>query len=63
MPVPREDQVEVSMTDMAGRQIYQGFLPIISNKVTVNPKSFASGVYMVTIKIGEENQTFRLVRE
>src|SRR5690606_1977996 len=58
------EQVEVSIADMAGRQIFNSNLDCSSNKITVNVNdTLASGVYPVTLKFEGEAQTYRLIRE
>jgi len=58
------EQVEVSIADLTGRQIFNSNLSCTSSKITVNVnETLASGVYLVTVKFAGEAQTYRLVRE
>lgn len=57
------EQVELNITDMAGRQIFNNTLSINNNKVTVSVNdTWTSGVYFVTLKHEGEAHTFRLVK-
>jgi len=58
------ERVEVSISDMAGRQIFNNTLDCSDNKVTVSVKNtMTSGVYLVTLKHAGEAQTYRLVKK
>ncbi|MEO8934657.1 MAG: T9SS type A sorting domain-containing protein, partial [Xanthomarina sp.] len=58
------EQVQVNITDMAGRQIFNNTLAVSDNKVTVSVNSdLTSGVYLVTLKHAGESHTFRLVKK
>lgn len=58
------EQLNVSISDLTGRTIYAQTLECRSNTVTVPiGDNVASGVYLVTLKLGEESQSYRLIKE
>lgn len=58
------EQLSVSISDVAGRSIYEQTLDCRANTVTVPMgDNIASGVYLVTLKHGGETYTYRLIKE
>ncbi|MCX7548523.1 GEVED domain-containing protein [Xanthomarina sp. F1114] len=58
------EQLEVNITDMAGRQIFNNKMTVNDNKLTVSLNdALTSGLYLVTLKHSSETSTFRLVKE
>lgn len=57
-------EINVSISDMSGRQIYKNYLDCTANKITVSTtQNLASGIYLVTLKYAEQEHTLRLVKE
>ena len=58
------EQVEVSISDMAGRQIYNDTLNCQDNRIAVSVHgSLTTGVYLVTVKFAGEESSYRLVKQ
>ena len=58
------EQLLVSISDLTGRRIFQQNLECQANMVTVPMgNDVASGVYLVTLKLNGEEQTYRLIKE
>ena len=58
------EQIDVIITDMAGRQIFQNKLNCQDNKIAVSVNgSLTTGVYLVTLKFAGEESTYRLVKQ
>ncbi len=58
------ERVEVNITDVAGRQIFNDMLVGSDNKVTVSVNdALSTGMYLVTLKHAGQMHTFRLVKE
>lgn len=58
------EQISVSITDLSGRKIFEQNLECSSNKITVPMNNnVAAGIYMVTLKSGNEAHTYRLLKE
>ncbi len=58
------EQLSVSISDLMGRNISKQTLDCRANTVTVPMgENIASGVYLVTLKHGEETSTLRLIKE
>ncbi|HLV92290.1 MAG TPA: GEVED domain-containing protein [Aequorivita sp.] len=58
------EQLEVSISDLTGRSIYEETLDCSANTVTVPlSNNIASGVYLVTLKHGGESNTLRLIKK
>lgn len=57
-------QLDVSISDITGRKIYEKTLECLDNAITVSMgENIASGVYMVNLKYGENVNTIRLIKE
>lgn len=57
------EQVVVSIRDLAGREIYSKNFSANSNKLTVVMDDVpASGIYLVTLRVNGESNTFRLIK-
>ena len=57
-------QIAVSISDLSGRQIFENTLDCLANTVTVSVNdNLASGVYLVTLRHGGEESTYRLVKK
>lgn len=58
------EKLDVGITDLSGRKIYEETLDCLSNTVNVSMRrSIASGVYLVTLTYKGESHTCRLVKE
>ena len=58
------EQISVSISDLSGRGIFEKMLDCRANTVTVSVnEDLASGVYMVTLRHGGEESTYRLVKK
>lgn len=58
------EQLNVNISDLSGRMIYEATLDCRANTVTVPMNSsMASGIYLVTLNHGGEAQTYRLIKE
>jgi hypothetical protein len=58
------ERVEVKISDIAGRQIFNNTLDCLNNKVSVSVNdTMTSGVYLVTLKHAGETHTYRLVKK
>ena len=58
------EQVEVNITDMAGRQVYNNTLDCQDNRIAVSVNgSLTSGLYLVTVKFAGEENTYRLIKQ
>ncbi len=58
------EQVEVKISDMAGRQVFSDTLNCEDNKLGVSVNnSLTSGVYLVTVNFEGEANTYRLVKQ
>lgn len=58
------EQVEVKITDIAGRQIYSDLLSCQDNRVALTFKNnLNTGVYLVTMKFAGEQKTLRLIKQ
>ncbi|TYB78511.1 GEVED domain-containing protein [Bizionia myxarmorum] len=57
------EQVEVNISDMAGRQVFNNTLSVNNSKVSVSVNhALTSGLYLVTLKHAGESHTFRVVK-
>ncbi|TYB78512.1 GEVED domain-containing protein [Bizionia myxarmorum] len=62
-PTLNGEQVEVNITDMAGRQVFNNKLSVNNSKVTVSVNNaLTSGLYLVTLKHAGQQHTFRVVK-
>ncbi len=58
------EQVEVKISDMAGRQIFNDTLGCQDNRIAVSVNgSLTTGVYLVTVKFAGEESTYRLMKK
>ena len=58
------EQISVSVSDLSGRQMFEKLLNCHSNMVTVSVnEDLSSGVYMVTLRHGGEESTYRLIKK
>ena len=58
------EQISLSISDLRGRKIFEDMLDCRANTITVSVnEDIASGIYMVTMKHGGEEQTLRLVKK
>lgn len=58
------EQAEMYIADITGRHIYNATLDFQNNQTEVSLNhSLNSGVYLVTLKLGSEQSTFRLVKQ
>ena len=51
------DQLIVSITDLQGKEVYNGKYAGVSNVIGINTASYATGTYMLTLK-DKNNQVF-----
>ena len=57
-------QIEVNITDIAGRQIYSDSMICQDDRIAVSTESILNtGVYLVTVKFDGEKNTFRLIKQ
>lgn len=57
-------QVNLSISDMSGRQIYENDLDCIASRISVTmDQTLASGIYLVTLRYAGQDHTLRLVKE
>lgn len=58
------EQVEVNITDMTGRRIYNNMLNCQDNRIAISVNnSLTTGIYLVTLKFAGEENTYRLVKQ
>ncbi len=58
------EELNVSINDLSGRRIFEHTLNCNANTVAIPMgKGIASGVYLVTLRHGEEVQTYQLIKE
>lgn len=58
------EQVEMNLTDITGRHIYSTTLDIQTSQTAVSLKHELNvGIYLVTLKSGSEQNTFRLLKQ
>lgn len=58
------EQISVGVSDITGRNIFEGKLDCRANTITVSVgNDLASGVYLVTLKHAGEASTYRLIKE
>lgn len=58
------EQVEVSITDLAGRQIFNNTLNCQNNRIAVSVDgTLTTGIYLVTLKFAGEESTYRLAKQ
>lgn len=56
--------VNVSISDMSGREVYASDLDCVTNRIAVSvDETLASGVYLVTLRHGNAESTLRLIRK
>lgn len=56
--------LSVNITDLSGRKIFEDTLECLANTVTVPVnETLASGIYIVTLKDGSEEKSFRLIKK
>ncbi len=57
------EQILVSISDLTGRQIFEDMLECDENKIRVSVSdNLSSGVYMVTLRHGGKENTYRLIK-
>ena len=58
------DQVVVTVTDLQGKEVYNGKYAGISNVIGINTATYATGAYMLTLK-NQDNQvlgTYKIIK-
>ncbi len=62
LPSTYSGKTEVRITNMLG-EVFAGTLNATNGKIELNAQDLASGMYFVTVLIGEERYTQRVVRQ
>lgn len=56
-------KVEVMITDISGKSIFNETLNVVGNQIVVSMSPLTSGVYLVTLKSAEQANTYRLIKQ